>query len=99
MIPAWPLFAGLGPLGALPTVPRLARVLSGLVLPGWGLAGLADDCELVNRELTSNVIRAATHSACRSRAAPRRSQDCCRPTPLRSGQAGNLASGSEDRED
>jgi hypothetical protein len=30
---AWPLFAGLGPLGALPTAPRLARVFTGLVLP------------------------------------------------------------------
>jgi hypothetical protein len=58
--PAWPLFAGLGPLGALPTVPRLARVFTGLVLPGWTLADLADDCELVISELTSNVVRAAT---------------------------------------
>ena len=60
MAAAWPLFAGLGPLGALPTVPRLARVFTGLVLPGWDLADLTDDCELVISELTSNVIRAAT---------------------------------------
>lgn len=59
-VPAWPLFAGLGPLGALPTVPRLARVFSGLVLPGWELADLTDDCALIISELTSNVIRAAT---------------------------------------
>ena len=58
--PAWPLFAGLGPLGALPTAPRLARMFSGLVLAGWDLADLADDCELIISELTSNVVRAAT---------------------------------------
>jgi hypothetical protein len=56
----WPLSAGLGPLGALPTVPRLARAFTGLVLAGWGLSRLADDCELVVSELTANVIRAAT---------------------------------------
>ena len=55
----WPLFAGLGPLGALETVPRLARSFCQLVVSGWGLTGLADDCELVASELTSNVVRAA----------------------------------------
>lgn len=59
-VPAWPLLAGLGPLGALPTVPRLASVFTGLVLPGWELADLTDDCELVISELTANVVRAAT---------------------------------------
>ena len=58
--PAWPLFAGLGPLGALPSAPRLARAFCVLVLAGWGLGDLAEDCELVASELTSNVIRAAT---------------------------------------
>ncbi len=58
--PAWPLFAGLGPLGALPTAPRLARVFTGLTLPGWGLAELAEDAALIVSELTSNVVRAAT---------------------------------------
>lgn len=57
---AWPLFAGLGPLGALPTAPKLARMFTRLVLPGWDLASLADDSELVISELTSNVVRAAT---------------------------------------
>jgi hypothetical protein len=56
----WPLFAGLGPLGALPTVPRLARIFCTLVLTGWGLGGIAEDCELISSELTSNVIRAAS---------------------------------------
>jgi hypothetical protein len=59
-IPNWPLFAGLGPLGALPTVPRLARTFCVLVLGEWGLGSLADDCELVVSELISNVVRAAT---------------------------------------
>ena len=57
--PRWPLFAGLGPLGALPTVPRLARAFGVLVARGWGLDALADDCELVISELSSNVVRAA----------------------------------------
>ena len=60
LAPAWPLFAGLGPLGALPTVPRLARAFSVLVLAGWGLGDLTEDCELIASELTSNVIRSAT---------------------------------------
>jgi hypothetical protein len=58
--PAWPLFAGLGPLGALPTAPKLARMFIKLVLPAWNLDDLVDDCELIISELTSNVIRAAT---------------------------------------
>lgn len=58
--PAWPLFAGLGPLGALPTAPKLARMFIKLVLPGWNMYDLADDCELIISELTSNVIRTAT---------------------------------------
>lgn len=59
-LPAWPLFAGLGPLGALPPVPRLARAFTRLVLASWGLGQLTDDSELIASELTSNVIRAAT---------------------------------------
>ena len=55
----WPLFAGLGPLGALDTVPRLARSFCHMVVNGWGLEQLADDCELVASELTGNVVRAA----------------------------------------
>jgi len=58
--PGWPLFAGLGPLGALPTVPRLARTFCQMVLGGWGLDRLAEDCELVASELSANVVRAAT---------------------------------------
>ena len=58
--PGWPLFAGLGPLGALPTVPRLARTFCSMVLGGWGLDSLAEDCELVASELVANIVRAAT---------------------------------------
>jgi hypothetical protein len=59
-LPAWPLFAGLGPLGALPPVPRLARAFTRIVLASWGLGHLTDDSELVASELSSNVVRAAT---------------------------------------
>jgi hypothetical protein len=64
--PGWPMFAGLGPLGALPTAPRLARRFTTMILAGWGLAAtpgnpdLAGTAELVVSELASNVIRAAT---------------------------------------
>jgi histidine kinase-like protein len=57
---AWPLLAGLGPVGALPTVPRLARAFAGMALAGWGLGRLADDCDVVISELTTNAFRAAT---------------------------------------
>jgi hypothetical protein len=59
-VQARPLFAGLGPLGALPTVPRLARAFAGMVLTGWSLGRLVDDCDVVISELTTNVFRAAT---------------------------------------
>lgn len=58
--PGWPLAAGLGPLGALPTAPRLARSFTVLVLGGWRLAELAEDAELIASELCSNVVRAAS---------------------------------------
>lgn len=57
---AWPLVAGLGPLGALPTAPRLARSFTVVVLGGWALAELAEDAELIASELCSNVVRAAS---------------------------------------
>ncbi|MCW2933933.1 MAG: hypothetical protein JWM19_4895 [Actinomycetia bacterium] len=56
----WLLFAGLGPLGALPTAPRLARAFSRLVLGSWGLDALQDDTELLMSELTTNAVAAAT---------------------------------------
>jgi hypothetical protein len=56
----WPLFTGLGPVGALPTAARLARAYTRAIVAHWGLACLAEDCELVISELVANVVRAAT---------------------------------------
>jgi anti-sigma regulatory factor (Ser/Thr protein kinase) len=56
----WPLFSDLGPLGALPTAPRLSRGFIGVVLTGWGMTGLTAVTELLVSELTTNVVRAAT---------------------------------------
>jgi hypothetical protein len=58
----WPLFAGLGPVGALPTSARLARTFTRTIVSDWGLASMADDCELVISELVANVVQAATAS-------------------------------------
>jgi hypothetical protein len=55
----WPLFSGLGPLGVLPTAPRLARTFTVLVLGCWGMRGWAEVSELIVSELTVNVVRAA----------------------------------------
>ena len=56
----WPLTSDLGPLGALPTAPRLARGFIGVVLNGWGLDALIETTELVVSELTTNVVQAVT---------------------------------------
>jgi len=59
----WPLFSGLGPMGALPTVPGLARAFTALVLGSWDLAGvpgLAEVSELIASELSTNVVQSAT---------------------------------------
>jgi hypothetical protein len=58
----WPLFSALGPLGALPTAPGLARAFTALVLGGWDLArgtGLDEVSALVVSELVTNVVRLA----------------------------------------
>ena len=60
---SWPLFTGLGPMGALPTAPGLARAFTALALGSWGLAGvpdLPDVSELITSELSTNVVRSAT---------------------------------------
>jgi hypothetical protein len=57
---SWPLFAGLGPLGALPTAPKLIRAFSTLVLGSWGLTAFQDDVELLMSELATNAVAAAT---------------------------------------
>lgn len=59
-MPDWSLSSNLGPLGALPTAPSLARGFVSAVLEGWGMAVLADTAELIASELTTNVIQAAT---------------------------------------
>lgn len=56
----WPLTSDLGPLGALPTAPRLARGFIAVVLSGWGLVTLASVIELLVSELATNVVRAST---------------------------------------
>lgn len=56
----WPLTSDLGPLGALPTAPRLARGFIAVILTAWGLTGLTDVTELLVSELTANVVRAST---------------------------------------
>jgi hypothetical protein len=56
----WSLFAGLGPLGALPTAPRLVRTFAALVLGTWGLTVFGDDTELLLSELATNAVAAAT---------------------------------------
>jgi anti-sigma regulatory factor (Ser/Thr protein kinase) len=56
----WPLVSDLGPLGALPTVPCLARGFVGVTLNNWGLDTLTDVTELLVSELSTNVVQAAT---------------------------------------
>lgn len=56
----WPLSSDLGPLGALPTAPRLARGFTDVVLSDWGLEELAESAEVVVSELTTNVVEAST---------------------------------------
>jgi anti-sigma regulatory factor (Ser/Thr protein kinase) len=56
----WPLTSDLGPLGALPTVPRLARGFVSATLDDWGLGALTDVIELLVSELSTNVVRAST---------------------------------------
>jgi hypothetical protein len=58
----WPLTSDLGPLGALPTVPRLARGFVSVTLNNWKLDPLADVTELLVSELSTNVVRASADS-------------------------------------
>jgi hypothetical protein len=52
--------SGLGPLGALPTAPGLARAFTVMVLGGWGMSGMADTGRLIVSEFATNVVQAAT---------------------------------------
>jgi hypothetical protein len=59
----WPLFSTLGPVGALPTAPGLAREYTAMILGGWGLAhgtDLGEVSALVVSELATNVVQLAT---------------------------------------
>lgn len=56
----WPFTSYLGPIGALPTAPRLARGFVFVVLNGWGLPESVDVLELIASELATNVVQAAT---------------------------------------
>jgi hypothetical protein len=56
----WPLTSDLGPLGALPTAPRLARGFVSVALNGWRLDAAIDVAQLLVSELTTNVVEAAT---------------------------------------
>ena len=59
----WPLYSAVGPMGALPTAPGLARAFTAMVLGGWGMASaddLAQASELIVSELATNVVQLAT---------------------------------------
>jgi anti-sigma regulatory factor (Ser/Thr protein kinase) len=58
----WTLSSDLGPVGALPTAPRLSRGFVSATLDGWGLGELRDVTELLVSELSTNVVRASTDS-------------------------------------
>lgn len=60
---SWPLFSGLGPVGALPTTPGMARGFTVTVLGGWDMArrgDLVDVSTLVVSELSTNIVDRAT---------------------------------------
>ena len=60
---SWPLYSALGPVGALPTAPALARAFTAMVLGDWGMAStgdLAEVSELIVSELATNVVQLAT---------------------------------------
>jgi hypothetical protein len=59
----WPLFSALGPVGALPTAPGLARAFTAMILSDWDLArenDLGEVSALVVSELATNVVQLAT---------------------------------------
>jgi hypothetical protein len=59
-MPEWPFTSFLGPIGALPTAPRLARGFVFVVLNGWGMPEPVDVLELIASELATNVVQAST---------------------------------------
>lgn len=55
----WPLTTHLGPVGALPTAPQMARRWITTVLSEWRLSKSAETLELIASELATNVVRAS----------------------------------------
>lgn len=59
----WPLASSLPAMGALVTVPAIARAHVRVTLTGWRLGGLAEVAELVVSELVTNAVQASTTPA------------------------------------
>ena len=57
---AWPLSSALPPMGALASVPAIARAHLDVTLANWQLADLAEAGELVVSELATNAVQAST---------------------------------------
>jgi len=57
---AWPLSGALPPMGAMRSVPAIARAHVATMLTGWQLSGLAASSELIVSELATNAVRAST---------------------------------------
>jgi anti-sigma regulatory factor (Ser/Thr protein kinase) len=57
---AWPLSSALPPLGALTSVPAIARAHISTMLTTWHLSALAEVGELVVSELVTNAVEAST---------------------------------------
>ncbi len=55
----WPLSAGVGPVAVDLRVAGVARAFCSVVVSGWHLTELGDDCQLVASELVTNVLQAA----------------------------------------
>jgi anti-sigma regulatory factor (Ser/Thr protein kinase) len=56
----WPMVNQMPPLGALLTAPASARAHVSVVLNGWQMRHLADECQAVVSELVANAVNAST---------------------------------------
>jgi hypothetical protein len=56
---AWPLSAGVGPVTVDLRAAGVARSFCSVVVKGWSLTELDDDCQLIATELVTNVLQAA----------------------------------------
>jgi anti-sigma regulatory factor (Ser/Thr protein kinase) len=59
----WPLVNQMPPLSALLTAPASARVHVSVVLNGWRLGDMVDDCQEVVSEMVTNAVQASTAPA------------------------------------